>query len=248
MFLAGEPDGMPLRVSEPQSYGWAGAQAATGALVALYPARGDRPRRSGRRLGAGLGRGRDRACAGLLRHPRNRAHAGRRLHDRPLDPGRALSRVLAVPRRLAQFHLLRRRRRPAHQRAAGRLDARARRRARAARRHRLGALRSDQGEPGRGRCPRGAGAGVLRRHHQARIPHRDAPARDARLSGFDRRRHRHRSAARGARLLRDRRGRRRQRNPLRQLRGDRRRAPAAALCGGTPDRRRRRQRRAGGRS
>jgi benzylsuccinate CoA-transferase BbsE subunit len=36
MTLAGEPDGMPLRVSEPQSYSWAGAQAATGALVALY--------------------------------------------------------------------------------------------------------------------------------------------------------------------------------------------------------------------
>ena len=36
MALAGEPDGMPVRVSEPQSYGWAGAQAAVGALVALY--------------------------------------------------------------------------------------------------------------------------------------------------------------------------------------------------------------------
>jgi crotonobetainyl-CoA:carnitine CoA-transferase CaiB-like acyl-CoA transferase len=36
MALAGEPDGMPLRVSEPQSYSWTGAQAATGALVALY--------------------------------------------------------------------------------------------------------------------------------------------------------------------------------------------------------------------
>ena len=36
MTLAGEPDGVPLRVSEPQSYGWAGAQAATGAMVALY--------------------------------------------------------------------------------------------------------------------------------------------------------------------------------------------------------------------
>jgi crotonobetainyl-CoA:carnitine CoA-transferase CaiB-like acyl-CoA transferase len=36
MALAGEPDGVPLRVSEPQSYAWAGAQAATGALVALY--------------------------------------------------------------------------------------------------------------------------------------------------------------------------------------------------------------------
>src|SRR6476659_5851151 len=34
MALAGEPDGMPVRVSEPQSYGWAGAQAAIGALVA----------------------------------------------------------------------------------------------------------------------------------------------------------------------------------------------------------------------
>ncbi len=31
-----EPDGMPVRVSEPQSYGWAGAQAAIGALVALF--------------------------------------------------------------------------------------------------------------------------------------------------------------------------------------------------------------------
>jgi crotonobetainyl-CoA:carnitine CoA-transferase CaiB-like acyl-CoA transferase len=36
MYLAGEPDGQPLRVSEPQAYGWVGAQAATGALVALY--------------------------------------------------------------------------------------------------------------------------------------------------------------------------------------------------------------------
>jgi benzylsuccinate CoA-transferase BbsE subunit len=35
MALAGEPDGMPVRVSEPQSYSWAGAQAAIGALVAL---------------------------------------------------------------------------------------------------------------------------------------------------------------------------------------------------------------------
>ncbi len=35
MSLAGEPDGMPLRVSEPQAYGWAGAQAAIGALTAL---------------------------------------------------------------------------------------------------------------------------------------------------------------------------------------------------------------------
>jgi crotonobetainyl-CoA:carnitine CoA-transferase CaiB-like acyl-CoA transferase len=36
MSLAGEPDGMPVRVSEPQSCGWAGAQAAVGALVALF--------------------------------------------------------------------------------------------------------------------------------------------------------------------------------------------------------------------
>jgi benzylsuccinate CoA-transferase BbsE subunit len=36
MALAGEPDGMPVRVSEPQSYGWSGAQAAIGALVALF--------------------------------------------------------------------------------------------------------------------------------------------------------------------------------------------------------------------
>jgi crotonobetainyl-CoA:carnitine CoA-transferase CaiB-like acyl-CoA transferase len=35
MALAGEPDGMPVRVSEPQSCGWAGAQAACGALIAL---------------------------------------------------------------------------------------------------------------------------------------------------------------------------------------------------------------------
>lgn len=36
MFLAGEPDGSPLRVGIPQSYGWSGAQAANGALVALF--------------------------------------------------------------------------------------------------------------------------------------------------------------------------------------------------------------------
>src|SRR5262249_40608670 len=36
MALAGEPDGMPVRVSEPQSYGWAGAPAAIGSLVALF--------------------------------------------------------------------------------------------------------------------------------------------------------------------------------------------------------------------
>jgi benzylsuccinate CoA-transferase BbsE subunit len=36
MFLAGEPDGVPLRVSEPQSYCWVGSQAAIGALTALY--------------------------------------------------------------------------------------------------------------------------------------------------------------------------------------------------------------------
>ncbi len=35
MSLAGEPDGAPLRVSAPQSYAWAGAQAAVGALIAL---------------------------------------------------------------------------------------------------------------------------------------------------------------------------------------------------------------------
>ncbi len=36
MALAGEPDAMPVRVSEPQSCGWTGAQAACGALIALY--------------------------------------------------------------------------------------------------------------------------------------------------------------------------------------------------------------------
>lgn len=35
MSLAGEPAGMPVRVSVPQSYAWASAQAAVGALVAL---------------------------------------------------------------------------------------------------------------------------------------------------------------------------------------------------------------------
>src|SRR5271166_1696824 len=35
MALAGEPDGMPVRISEPQSYAWAGAQATSGALIAL---------------------------------------------------------------------------------------------------------------------------------------------------------------------------------------------------------------------
>src|SRR6266480_660062 len=36
MALAGAPAGMPVRVSEPQSYGWAAAHAAIGALVALF--------------------------------------------------------------------------------------------------------------------------------------------------------------------------------------------------------------------
>ena len=35
MSLAGEPGGEPMRVSAPQSYAWAGAQAAVGATVAL---------------------------------------------------------------------------------------------------------------------------------------------------------------------------------------------------------------------
>jgi len=35
MSLAGEPGGTPLRVSTPQSYAWAGSQAAVGALTAL---------------------------------------------------------------------------------------------------------------------------------------------------------------------------------------------------------------------
>jgi benzylsuccinate CoA-transferase BbsE subunit len=36
MSMAGEPDGIPLRVSEPQSHGWMGASAAIGALIALF--------------------------------------------------------------------------------------------------------------------------------------------------------------------------------------------------------------------
>jgi benzylsuccinate CoA-transferase BbsE subunit len=36
MSMAGEPDGAPLRISEPQAYSWAGAHAATGALTALF--------------------------------------------------------------------------------------------------------------------------------------------------------------------------------------------------------------------
>lgn len=36
MSLAGEPGGMPVRVSAPQAYAWAGSQAAVGALIALY--------------------------------------------------------------------------------------------------------------------------------------------------------------------------------------------------------------------
>jgi benzylsuccinate CoA-transferase BbsE subunit len=46
MALAGEPEGVPMRVSEPQAYCWAGAQAAVGALIALCrreaTGRGDR--------------------------------------------------------------------------------------------------------------------------------------------------------------------------------------------------------------
>lgn len=40
MSLAGEPHGVPLRVSSPQSYAWAGGQAAVGALTALSARRG----------------------------------------------------------------------------------------------------------------------------------------------------------------------------------------------------------------
>jgi crotonobetainyl-CoA:carnitine CoA-transferase CaiB-like acyl-CoA transferase len=36
MSLAGERGGMPVRVSAPQAYAWAGAQAAVGALIALH--------------------------------------------------------------------------------------------------------------------------------------------------------------------------------------------------------------------
>jgi len=36
MSMAGEPNGVPLRVSEPQSYSWMGASAAVGALIALF--------------------------------------------------------------------------------------------------------------------------------------------------------------------------------------------------------------------
>jgi len=35
MSMAGEPDGAPVRISEPQSYSWAGTHAAMGALMAL---------------------------------------------------------------------------------------------------------------------------------------------------------------------------------------------------------------------
>ncbi|HEY5896119.1 MAG TPA: CoA transferase [Burkholderiales bacterium] len=35
MSLAGEPGGMPVRISAPQAYAWAGSQAAVGALIAL---------------------------------------------------------------------------------------------------------------------------------------------------------------------------------------------------------------------
>lgn len=35
MALAGEPDGVPLRISVPQAHSWAGAHAACGALIAL---------------------------------------------------------------------------------------------------------------------------------------------------------------------------------------------------------------------
>lgn len=36
MSMAGEPDGVPLRISEPQSYSWVGSHAAAGALTALF--------------------------------------------------------------------------------------------------------------------------------------------------------------------------------------------------------------------
>jgi crotonobetainyl-CoA:carnitine CoA-transferase CaiB-like acyl-CoA transferase len=36
MSLAGEPDGMPVRISARQAYAWAGSQAAVGGLIALH--------------------------------------------------------------------------------------------------------------------------------------------------------------------------------------------------------------------
>src|SRR6516162_6928813 len=185
-----------------------------------------RPRRSRRLLRPGVGRDRAVPRARFRRSRRPRAHARRRFHHRALDQGRALPRVLAVPRRLHQLHLLWRRGGAAHQRAARRVDARTWRRARRARRHRLEGLGPHQGRSGRGRRHRGAGGEILRSPEQARIPDRRAPARNAGLSGVDGRRYRQRSPARGARLLPDHRQRRRA--LCGQLRGDRRRAAAAA--------------------
>src|SRR5262249_1185097 len=59
------------------------------------PSRRHRPRRSRRRLRPGVGGDRAVARARFRRSSRPRAHARRRLHDRPLDQRRALPRVLA---------------------------------------------------------------------------------------------------------------------------------------------------------
>jgi crotonobetainyl-CoA:carnitine CoA-transferase CaiB-like acyl-CoA transferase len=214
MALAGEPDGMPVRVSEPQSYGWAGAQGAIGALVALAH--------------------RDATGRGDLVDVSAQASVVTALSHAPafvdllgLEPTRAGAFMTGRSIKGARYRVFWpcrdgyinfifyggvAGRRTNEQLVAWMRECRARR----ARRHRLEGLGPHQGRPERGRRHRGAGGEILRSAEQARIPDRRAPARNAGLSGVDGRRYRQRSPARGARLLPGRR--RRCRALLRQLR------------------------------
>jgi benzylsuccinate CoA-transferase BbsE subunit len=102
MSLAGEPDGIPLRITAPQSNPWAASQAAVGAMVAL----------TGRAL-SGRGQHVDVSAQGLNRC---QSSASRRLHDWTLGPWGGLSCILAMQRWSSKFHHLRRSRRTQDQR------------------------------------------------------------------------------------------------------------------------------------
>ena len=134
--------------------------------------RAQRARPAGRRRRTGRGdRGpcqRPDVLGSRARHP----DARRRFHHRPLGARCPLPGVLAVPRRLCQLHPLRRRRRAAHPRAAGELDAADGPRSRGPRRHRLVELQPHRAQPGRGRCHRGAHRAFPARSDQAGVSRR----------------------------------------------------------------------------
>jgi benzylsuccinate CoA-transferase BbsE subunit len=189
MALAGEPDGLPVRVSEPQSYGWAGAQAAIGALVALF-----------RREATGRGdlvdvSAQASVIAALSHAPAfvdllgvEPTRAGAFMTGRSIKGARY--RVFwpcrdgyinfifygGMAGRRTNEQLVAWMREQHGEPFEANIFVDKHRRPRCARRHRLEELGSHQGRPGRGRRHRGAGRQILRSPDQARIPQRRTPA------------------------------------------------------------------------